>query len=154
MIQVKMVMDAGALGKKIQEEIQQRHHLIIEAADKKRKVEFIELLNDDLRTGRLKIKGDSVCAQDYMLIQWDYEKSTNAKRVVSAGFHSDISDAVLYGWREAKHFAYEPTHDEPKSDTTEYMDEMERAEAEEMERKKLGYNSLEPIYDGTKQFWE
>ena len=45
---IRMVMDAGALGKKIQEELRMRHGLNIEAADKTRKIEFIELLNDDL----------------------------------------------------------------------------------------------------------
>lgn len=144
---VKMVMDAGALGKKIQEEIQQRHGLVIEAAEKARKVEFIELLNDDLRTGRLKVKPDTKCAQDFMLVQWDFEKSTNAKRVISDVYHSDITDAVLYAWREARHYAYEPEPEVVRIGTDAYMDELERKEAEEMERQVNGDESLTPLYD-------
>ncbi len=155
---VKMVMDAGALGKKIQLEIQQRHGLVIEAAEKARKIEFIELLNDDLRTSKLKIKKSSRCAADYNLIQWDFDKSTAAKRVISDVFHSDIADAVLYAWREARHYAYTEEEEVAKYGTNEYMDEMEREEAEifaRKERERNGEINLEPIWDlNRKSWWE
>jgi hypothetical protein len=115
-----MVMDAGALGKKIQDEIRRRHNIPMEAADKHRKHEFIKLLNDDLRTGRLKAYENSRFEQDSERSTWDYTNPFKPK--VNAGFHSDIHDAVLYAWRECKHYLY--SEEEVKKvdkNTDEYM---------------------------------
>ena len=127
---VKMVMDAGALGKKIQEEIRTRHQLHIEAADKNRKNEFIELLNDDLRTGKLQAFKGSIFAEDCFLVQWDRDSrlSNPEKPKVSNTYHSDICDAVLYAWRECKHFTAEAP-DLPKN-IDDYMERLEAKEAE------------------------
>ena len=135
---IKMVLDAGALGKKIQEEIVQRHGLNLEAAEKNRKVEYIELLNDDLRRGRLKAFEGSIFEDDCMLVQWDKEsKIRNPERPkISDTYHSDICDAVLYAWRECRHFLSEKTILPPQQGTDSYMDEMERKEAERLENRK------------------
>ena len=133
-----MVLDAGALGKKIQEEILQRHGLNLEAAEKSRKVEFIELLNDDLRTGKFKAFEDSIFQDDCMLVQWDKEsKIRNPERPkISDTYHSDICDAVLYAWRECRHFLSSKTLIAPKVGTDDYMEDMERKQAEKVENRK------------------
>jgi len=135
---VKMVMDAGALGKKIQEEIRQRHAIPVEAADKHRKFEFIELMNDDLRTGRLKALPNSRFEEDCYLVQWD--RSEPGKLVVSDTYHSDINDAVLYAWRESKHYIPKSTKVEPAKNTDVYMQKMEEKEAEELELRQQGHD--------------
>lgn len=106
---VKIVMDAGALGKKIQEEILVRHTIHMEAADKHRKFEFIELLNDDLRTAKFKAFKGSRFEEDCLLVQWDRtQRIISAQRLkISDTYHSDICDAVLYAWREARHYLAE-----------------------------------------------
>lgn len=132
---VKMVMDAGALGKKIQEEILQRHQLHVEAAEKTRKVEFIELLNDDLRTSKFKAIPNTIFSEDCMLLQWDKESKVRnpEKPKVSDVYHSDITDAVLYGWRECRHYLAEPDPIKHPIHSDAYMDEMERKEAEKIQ---------------------
>jgi len=134
---IKMVMDAGALGKKVQEEIQQRHGLVIEAAEKARKIEFIELLNDDLRHGKLKAYQNSIFEEDSMRVQWDREsKIRNPERPkISTTFHSDICDAVLYAWRECRHYLSQAPQLAPARQTEAYMIELEAKEAEEMQKK-------------------
>ena len=135
---IRMVMDAGALGKKIQEELRFRHGLHIEAAEKSRKVEFIELLNDDLRTERFKAFENSIFQEDCMLVQWDKDsKIRNPERPkISDTYHSDICDAVLYAWRDCKHYLSEKPVPKVEPNTDDYMKELERKEAEEMQRKK------------------
>lgn len=103
---LKVVMDTGGLGKKIAEEIRKRYSLPIEAAEKVRKFEFIELLNDALRTGKFKAQSTSQFAQDTLLVEWD--RSKTQKLVIKDTFHSDIADAVLYAYREALHWLYSP----------------------------------------------
>lgn len=102
----KIVVDTGGLGKKISEEISKRYKISVTPAEKIRKVEYIELLNDAMRTGVLKAKSDSVFASDCMKVEWDTDKSTPDKRVISRRFHSDVCEAVLYAWRES----YSYTH--------------------------------------------
>jgi hypothetical protein len=131
---VRMVMDAGALGKKIQEEIRQRHSIFLEAAEKHRKMEFVELLNDDLRTARFKAKRDSKFAEDCFLVQKDM--SNPARPKLSDIYHTDIGDAVLYGWRECKHYLAEKAPNEPAPNSDAFMQAAEEAEAEQMEEKK------------------
>jgi hypothetical protein len=153
---VKMVMDAGALGKKIQAEIVDRHGLFIEAAEKTRKLEFIELLNDDLRNGRFKAFGGSRFQQDSTLVQWD--RSSYNKPKISDIYHSDITDAVLYGWRECRHYFAKPEQQGPKPGTPEFFKMMDaKLEAEEEEKfKKAGQISdfNEEIDLNSKEFWE
>ena len=89
------------------------------------------------------------------MVEWDYDKSTSAKRVISDVFHSDITDAVLYAWREARHYAYESISDAPLFGSNDYMDEMERLEAEEFERKKRDKHGIQHLWDlNKKSFWE
>ena len=148
---IRMVMDAGALGKKIQEELRMRHGLNIEAADKTRKIEFIELLNDDLRTEKFKAFKSSLFEEDCMLVQWDKDsKIRNPERPkISDTYHSDICDAVLYAWRECRHYLSEKPKEKIEDFTDAYMQELEAREAEECEqRKKDPYSfDLQKMYE-------
>ena len=105
---LRIVMDTGGLGKKISEEIRKRYSLPIVAAEKSRKFEFIELLNDAMRTKRFFAKKTSQFAQDCLLVEWDYDKTTPEKKVISDGFHSDACDSTLYAYREALHWLTDP----------------------------------------------
>lgn len=130
---IKMVMDAGALGKKIQEELRLRHALTIEAADKQRKLEHIEFLNADLRRGVLRIKKNSLFAQDAKLVTWDRSNPEQPK--ISNSYHSDILDAVLYAFMLCRHYIKDVPIEKLDKFSTAYMDQQERMEAERMQRK-------------------
>lgn len=118
----KIIMDMGALGKKIGEEIIKRHQIPVEAADKVRKMENIEILNDSLRTGRFMAKSNSRFAQDSYLVEVDRDKSTPERIKVSSAFHSDIIDAVLYGFKFSPAYAYTPPENKPKPGTKEWAE--------------------------------
>ena len=85
-----------------------------------------------------------------MLVQWDKEsKIRNPERPkISDSYHSDICDAVLYAWRECKHFLSEKSIIPPKRGTDKYMDELEAKEAEKMKNRQSGdFLDLEAIND-------
>ena len=103
----KIVVDTGGLGKKITEEISKRYKVPMVAAEKTRKAEYIGLLNDSLRTSRFKVKASSLFAHDSQKLEWDWDKSTPDRMVVSDRFHSDICDAVLYAWRESYSYTFQ-----------------------------------------------
>ena len=100
----KLVGDLGALGKKIGEELRLRWQLPVEAADKARKAEHVGLLDDALLTGAMLAPSNSVFAEDCAIIQWDPDaKAKNILRFEEHP-HSDVIDAVLYGYRAGFHF--------------------------------------------------
>ncbi len=120
----KIVMDTGGLGKKIAEEMIRRYQIPVEAADKTRKMENVELLNDAMRSGRFMAKSDSHFAHDCYLVEKDKDRSRPDKIVVSDRFHSDITDAVLYAFKISPAYAYTPPVEKPKPGTKEYADQL------------------------------
>lgn len=131
----KIVVDTGGLGKKISEEISKRYRISVTPAEKVRKVEYIELLNDAMRTGAVKAKSDSTFAHDCMKVEWDTDKSTPDKKVISKRFHSDICEAVLYAWRES----YSYTHAKKPSTIKHGSKEWQEAEIARMEEQAEEY---------------
>lgn len=127
----RIVMDTGGLGKKIAEELQMRYALPIVAAEKSRKLEFIELLNDAMRTEHFRANKKSRFASDAMHVEWDMD-STQLK--IKDSFHSDICDSVLYAFREAFHWMYKEPIRQPTKETPEWFKKQE----EEMEQAAVG----------------
>ena len=127
-----VVADTGGLGKKIAEEIQARTGIPIEAADKARKLEHIEMLNDALRTGRMFAPADSRMAQDALLVEWD--RSNPEKPKIGERFHSDILDAVLYAYMRCLEWLYvEPKAPRPAVNTPAWFDLMAKEQLAELE---------------------
>jgi hypothetical protein len=131
-----IVCDPAGMGTKIITEFQQRFQVPAKAADKQAKVAYIELLNDAMRTGRFFARPSGIFAHDAMLVEWDRDKSTNERRVISDRFHSDICDAVLYAFRESLAWTHDPPPAPgPAPGTPEYAAmEADRMEREEEER--------------------
>jgi hypothetical protein len=137
----KMVIDAGGLGKKIAEEIRRRYLIPVIDADKQRKFENIELLNDALRTSRFMAKRDSRFANDAVLLEWDTDRSRPDRKVVSDRFHSDIVDATLYAFKESPAYCYQPPQTKPKYGSPEWA----KAQEKEMFEKALEHFSKDNI---------
>lgn len=131
---VKKVIDYASGAKKFTEDLLERDGILVENAEKHRKMEFIDFLNNDLLAGRIKLYEGSQLEQDWRLVQKDKDKSTNAKTVISDSFHSDIADAFLYAWRECYHFIQEEVKEKPDPNSQEYQDKIEREEIERLEQ--------------------
>lgn len=108
-----VIGDLGALGKKIGEELKQRWGLPVEAADKTRKAEHVGLLDDALITGAFLAPPDSIFAEDCAIVQWDAEAKARDRLEFDSTYHSDIIDAVLYGYRLAYHWLERETRPQP-----------------------------------------
>lgn len=127
-----VVCDMGGLGKKIAETLQERTGIPIEAAEKDRKLEHIELFNDAMRTGRFFAPASSRFAQDCLKVEWD--RTNPEKPKISERFHSDICDAVLYGWRKCLQWLYEEPKAKPAArGTVEFVIEQQQREQEQQE---------------------
>lgn len=95
----RLVMDCGALGLTIAEELRRRHQLPIQAAEKTEKRAFIKLMNSDLQRGYLKASSDNeIVREEWETLQWtDNDKEDPTQ-------HNDMSDAALYAWRYARNY--------------------------------------------------
>lgn len=131
----KLVVDTGGLGLKIAEEMRRRWRIPVHAAEKVRKFENIEILNDALRTGRFRAKNTSRFANDSMLLEWDMDKARPDKKVISDRFHSDIVDAALYAFRESPSYSYQEPARTPKYGSKEWAE----AEVERMEKEAIDF---------------
>lgn len=132
---IKLMIDEGGLGKKLAEEIRRRYRIPVQPAEKARKFENIEMLNDCLRTGRFMAKKGSRFANDAMLLEWDFDKMRPDKKVISDRFHSDIIDAVLYGFKESPAYSWQPEPLKPKIGTPEWgKQEEERMYQDDLDR--------------------
>lgn len=94
-----MVIDGGALGKKINEELNTRHALFLDSADKANKAAYIELLNSDLRLGYAKIKKTSILAKEMETLCWDEDDYLEGKFSEDSYEDNHLCDAYLYAWR-------------------------------------------------------
>lgn len=152
----KMVIDEGGLGKKLAEEMRRRYGIPVQAADKARKQENVELFNDSLRLGNFKAKSASRFAQDSYLVQIDWEKTTPDKVVIKKKPHSDIIDAVLYAFKESPAYAYQAEPKQPEYGTKEWADaqahsmferELEGLQAESDRAKFHGFDEETDFFD-------
>ena len=97
-----IVADAGALGKTIVEEINERFSRSIKAAEKTHKADYIEAMNDDMRMERLQVPEDDPVIEEWAHLQWENEEHKKE----DPRFNNHDADATLYAWRESKHFAH------------------------------------------------
>lgn len=162
---MKIVIDQGGLGKKIAEELRKRYALPITGAEKSRKIEYLAILDDALRTNRFFSRNTSRFTQDSFTTEWDYDKTTPEKKVIKHEPHSDIIDSVLYAYREALHWLAEPAKDkiDPKNKEqwikhTQEMYEkqlqkqIDREEAQENDEKFFAMQEFDDPSDVTKYF--
>jgi hypothetical protein len=68
-------------------------------ADKQRKVEFIDWLNNDLREGTTTVEADCSMVKEAMRLRWK-----RPGKVAEDADHSDQGDAWLYSWRHARDY--------------------------------------------------
>lgn len=133
-------------------ELQNRFNLPIEAAEKKQKAVYINLLNDDLRRGRVKLNPIACkqLIQQLDLIQIDPRyKADPAKRIEKPGVSTkcDLADAFLYGWRHTYGYLYsEPQAPEPKKqfkfDQGKWLDDLNEQ------------NTIETLNNAGKDEWD
>lgn len=115
------------------EEIQNRHKIQLEAAEKTDKPDFLRLLDDDIKAGLVEACLDD-CAP--LISEWKsliWEDEMQKKEHPKCANH--VSDATLYAWRKARHYFKITKTTKPKIGSAEYMRELEKKEQRDMARR-------------------
>jgi len=118
---VSIDADANGMGLAFIMEIEKRHQLPIEKAEKQDKVGFIEIMNDEFKKGRIKIKETLVdLLEEITKLQWrDIEN-----KILPEDAEDHLCDAMLYMWRRSLHYTGKLPKKTPKVGTMEWEDEL------------------------------
>ncbi len=126
---INVIADTGGLGKTITEEFIRRYHISIEAAEKREKLAFINLMNGDFIDGHCLVHSSLTELHDQYLTLVKAENPTPAK-YEDPRLKNDLADSALYAYKKAKHYLGQT----PKKHLTEaekwkdYQDELMRKE--------------------------
>lgn len=95
----KTIVDAGH--KQGVEELKNRHDLSLTAAEKAGKADFMQLCNDDLKHGRVKVKTEDCesLLKEWASLVWDEKQRARGNFVEPARAKNHCADAFLYAWR-------------------------------------------------------
>lgn len=131
-----MVADASQL--QGVEEMRQRCHVPLEAAQKAGKRGVIEVMNSELQSGLVKLLPAAMdVADDWRALPWDEKKLALVppKWEEDPRFPNHAADACLYMWRKARNYdALPDTPAKPKRLTQEWHDEHMKREIARLER--------------------
>ncbi len=106
----RIVGDIGGLGKGFEAEWRKRFTPMV-AAKKENKLGYIKLLNGDMYHGRIKIAlgtNDKLVA-DLKTLAWADDKHVKEHPALD----NHLPDALLYAWREARHWNWEEREQKP-----------------------------------------
>ena len=99
-----MVIDNAA--KQAVEEMKVRYQLPLIPAEKSGKRDFIELLNSDLQTGKIRIAAEAMDLHtEWASLVWDERKLALNTFVEHPSCPNHLSDAFLYAWRYVYNYA-------------------------------------------------
>lgn len=171
-----IVADAGALGKTIVETLNGRGLSII-AAEKREKYDYIELVNSDFLSSKIRIIENSDLDDEMSILQWDLEKARGKgiggsenddqsvnpekKYLVRTGklredpsCANHLCDAFLYLWRYSNHYWAEPVNAHLEVGTPEYYQARENARLAEIRKeRRLETNTLSRLRDQDRKKW-
>lgn len=113
------------------EEMRRRYHIPLLVAEKQGKAEYIELMNSDYITGRIKILPDNdELRKELTSLIWD-ESVTN-KKVEHPSCANHLADSSLYVWRASLSYLSEPR--EREKTVEDRLEEWVKREEEKIER--------------------
>lgn len=110
-----VVVDGAA--KQAVEEMKQRYSLPLISTEKTHKRDFIELMNTDLRTGKVVVlPGCDALTEEWALLIWDDKQRKGGNWIEHSGCENHAADAALYMWRWSYNYVARP---KPPELTTE-----------------------------------
>lgn len=98
---IRIYSDTGGGGAKMVYDLRTVHKLPVLPAYKRDKLAAIELLQDDVTSGRFMIPADGAFAQEAEAIVWTKDPETGAivRTIDDRQYHPDLMDAILYAMR-------------------------------------------------------
>lgn len=131
-----IVVDGGAQGKMLTETMASDYGIHGTPAEKTEKNTYIEALNSDLHSGKVKIISDSELASEMAALEWDLSLDSKAalarrgKLREHPTMANDLCDAFLYSWRRSVHRWAEEVKVEAVIGSSDWWSDWDRREAD------------------------
>lgn len=132
----KIYADRGNLGKTLVATLVEEYGFPIEAADKREKNDYIELLNNSFESGEILIIENTTLETQLLTNAWDLDGDDEAEKealarmgklVEDKNIPNDYSDALVYCYRGSLHrFGTTEAEEEPIEGTPEYFSKWEK----------------------------
>lgn len=139
----RVIGDVGGMGKDF-EIIWRQRYFPMQAAKKENKLGYISIINSDFHHGKIKVVAgtNEKLVEDLKALAWADEKQNKEHPALD----NHLPDALLYAWREARHWNWEERERKPA--TFE-----ERAKAEAAERKERARQRVKRLNDPDDDEW-
>lgn len=128
-----IIVDGAA--KQSVEEIKQRYQIPMITAEKQHKRDFIELMNTDLRTGKIKVgPACDVLKEEWQYLIWDEKQRKVGNWIENSSCDNHAADAALYMWRWSYNYAAIPAPSEKTPD--QQLEDWWDKQGQEIEKEK------------------
>lgn len=122
------------------EELRRRYGIPVMKAFKSSKTDWIDMINSDFATGKIKIVRDQNADHIDEMQRLTWNKRPDGGRLEFPGATNDACDAFLYGYRICSHYRGQVAEPEPEKGSRAYWEKqagkMEKDLLEQMERRK------------------
>lgn len=130
---IEQVVIDGA-NKDAVEELNNRHQLGAEPADKTGKADFIDIMNAEFIQGRVKLSpACEELKEELNNLIWDERQLLKSKRVEHPGCQNHCTDGALYGWRFCWQYLSVEQKPKPQRNTAAYFAEQSAAAQREVD---------------------
>jgi len=128
---IALVVDGNGIGAAFTSQMASMYDMPFELAEKTNKVAFVELLNDDFKSGKIKIS--SYCEKtikELTSYMWADPKLKELPKIAE----DHLCDSLLYMWRKSLHFKGQIPEPIPKVTDESYSDYLRQQELDRVHR--------------------
>lgn len=130
------VGDPAGLATMVMDTLAAEHGVYIEPAEKREKLDHIEILNDDFDSGRIHVRRGSELAEELLGNKWLEKTLGTPKRKEDPATPNDLCDAALYAFRWCMHRQSRPKPPvAPSTLSREWFQQLAAKEREETLKK-------------------
>jgi hypothetical protein len=120
--------DYAGLATMVMDTLADEYKVYIDKAEKKEKLDYIQLMNTDFDAGQIHILDNSPLAQELIENKWDPKTLEKDKRLEDRNTPNDVCDAALYAWRWCRHRQYKTARTGPAMGTSAWVNDAALAE--------------------------
>lgn len=95
--------DPAGLATMVMDTLADDYEVFLEPAEKKEKLDHIELFNNDLDAGLVRIRRGSALSEELLAGRWNAARAEKGKREEDPAIPNDCTDAGLYAFRWCNH---------------------------------------------------
>jgi hypothetical protein len=127
--------DPAGLATMVMQTLADEHNVILEPAEKKEKLDHIELMNNDFDAGLIHIRKGSILSEELIKDRWLEKTLGTDKKKEDPSVPNDAVDAALYAFRWCLHRQARQLVSQPAMYSREWWERAARAELAALEQR-------------------